>query len=127
MAEKLPAAEYLQIRLPATPDHTNAGGDIFGGWIMSQVDIGGSVPAVQCSKGRVVTVAVNRFIFIKPVFVGDMVNVFAWIKKVGNTSMTVDVEVYVERNPKAVTTLKVAEAQLVYVAVDDEGNPRPVE
>lgn len=126
MTEKLPPAKHLQIRLPATPDHTNAGGDIFGGWIMSQADIGGSVPAVQESKGRVVTVAVNHFIFIKPVFVGDMVNVFAWVKKVGNTSMTVDVEVYIERNPKAITTLKVAEAQLVYVAVDDEGNPRPV-
>ncbi len=126
MSEQLPPADRLQIRLPATPDHTNAGGDIFGGWIMSQVDIGGSIPAVQVSKGRVVTVAVNRFVFIKPVFVGDMVNVFAWVNKVGNTSITVDVEVFVERNPKDITTLKVAEAQLVYVAVDDHGKPRAV-
>lgn len=93
---------------------------------MSQVDVGGSIPAVQHAKGRVVTVAINRFVFLKPVFVGDMVNVYAWVNRVGNTSITVDAQVYIERNPEELTVIKVAEAQLVYVAIDEAGKPTAV-
>lgn len=117
----------LEIRVPATPDHTNAGGDIFGGWIMAQADLAGSIPAVRRSKGRVATVAVTNFVFHKPVFVGDMVNIYTETAKVGNTSITIDIEIYVERNPQKPETIKVGEAQIVYVAVDENGKPRPVD
>ena len=93
---------------------------------MSQVDVGGSIPAVQHAKRRVVTVAINRFVFLKPVFVGDMVNVYAWVNRVGNTSITVDAQVYIERNPEELTVIKVAEAQLVYVAIDEAGKPTTI-
>lgn len=121
-----PDLATLQLRVPATPDHTNTGGDIFGGWIMAQVDIAGSIPAVRRCRGRVVTVAVNHFVFHKPVFAGDMVSVYADICKIGTSSMTVDVQVLVERNPEQPETLYVADAQLVYVAVNSQGRPRPV-
>ncbi len=125
--DTLPPAEDLQIRVPATPEHTNAGGDIFGGWVMSQVDIAGSIPCVRRSRGRVVTVAVNRFVFEQPVHVGDMVSVYARITRVGRTSMTTEVTVYVERHPRAPQIIRVARAEVVYVAVDEHGRPRPVE
>ncbi len=115
------------MRVPATPQQVNATGDIFGGWIMSQVDIAGSIPAVRYSRGRVATVAVNRFVFLKPVYIGDLVNIYAWIDKIGTTSITVTAEVYIERNPAAVETIKVAEAQLVYVSLDSQGKPSAVE
>ncbi len=123
----MPPLEHLQVRVPAMPEHTSAGGDIFGGWIMAQVDVAGSVPAVRRSRGRVVTVAVKEFLFLQPVFVGDMVSIFAWIEGVGTSSMTVVAEVYVERNPHSPETVQVASARLVYVAVDDQGRPRAVE
>ena len=126
MNDTLPTEMKLEIRVPATPDHTNAGGDIFGGWIMAQADIAGSIPAVRESKGRVATVAVTNFVFHKPVFVGDMVNVYTAIKKIGNTSITIVIEIYVERNPRKIETIKVGEAEIVYVAIDDNGKPRPV-
>lgn len=124
---QLPEQEHLQLRLPATPQQVNATGDIFGGWIMSQVDIAGSIPAVKYAKSRVATVAVNRFVFLKPVFIADLVNIYAWIDKIGTTSITVTAEVYVERDPSAVETIKVAEAQLVYVSLDSQGKPKVVE
>ncbi len=123
----MPALEHLQVRVPAMPEHTSAGGDIFGGWIMAQVDIAGSVPAVRRSRGRVVTVAVKDFLFLQPVMVGDMVSIYAWIECVGTTSMTVAAEVQVERNPRDPERVKVASAHLVYVAVDDKGRPRAVD
>ena len=126
MTDNLPKNTTLQLRVPATPENTNTGGDIFGGWIMGQVDIAGSIPAVNCSRGRVVTVAVKNFIFHKPVFAGDMVNIYADIIRIGRTSITVSAEVYVERNPRTPEVVKVAEATVVYVAVDDAGRPRPV-
>ena len=126
MTTNLPENKTLQLRVPATPEHTNTGGDIFGGWIMGQVDIAGSIPAVKCSRGRVVTVAVKQFIFHKPVFAGDMVNIYADIIRIGTTSITVSTEVYVERNPRTPEVVKVAEATLVYVAINDAGKPRPV-
>lgn len=121
----LPAKEptLRVIPLPADANHT---GDIFGGWIMAQVDLAGSVPAARLARGRVATVAVNSFVFKQPVFVGDIVSFYAEVVRVGRTSITVDVEVYAQRRPERVTCVKVTEAVLTYVAVDDERRPRPV-
>jgi acyl-CoA thioesterase YciA len=111
------------VPLPADASHT---GDIFGGWIMSQVDLAGSIPAMRLAKGRVATVAVNSFHFKKPVFVGDLVSFYAEVVKVGRTSITVNVEVYAQRRPEEVVCVKVTEATLTYVAVDDKRRPRVV-
>lgn len=121
----LPAKEpaLRVIPLPADSNHT---GDIFGGWIMAQVDLAGSVPAARLARGRVATVAVNSFVFKQPVFVGDIVSFYAEVVRVGRTSITVDVEVYAQRRPERVMCVKVTEAVLTYVAVDDERRPRVV-
>lgn len=113
-------------RVLAMPTDTNASGDIFGGWIMSQVDIAGSIAAHRHAGGRAVTVAVNSFQFKKPVYVGDLVSFYAKVNKVGNTSMTVFVEVYAERNRQQHEVVKVTEATLTFVAIDDEGKPQAV-
>jgi acyl-CoA thioesterase YciA len=114
------------MRLLARPQDTNFAGDIFGGWIMSQVDIAGSIVASRKAKGRVVTVAVKEIQFHKPVYVGDLVSCYATITKIGTTSITVLVEVYAERNPADPECIKVTQATLTYVAVDADGKPRPV-
>lgn len=114
------------IRVAAMPSDANYTGDIFGGWLMGQVDIAGSVPAVHRARGRVATVAVNSFVFKQPIFVGDLVSFYTHIVKVGRTSITVNVEVYVQRNPENPTCLKVTEATLTYVAVDENRKPRVV-
>ena len=114
------------LRMVAMPSDCNYTGDVFGGWIMGQVDIAGSIPALHRAKGRVVTVAVNSFIFKQPLFMGDMVSLYANIVKVGRTSITVNVEVYAQRNPEQPTCVKVTEATLTYVAVDDNRKPRVV-
>jgi acyl-CoA thioesterase YciA len=111
------------VPMPADASHT---GDIFGGWIMSQVDLAGSVPAMRLAKGRVATVAVNSFLFKKPVFVGDLVSFYAEIVSVGRTSITVNVEVYAQRRPDEQICVKVTEATLTYVAVDNNRRPRVV-
>ena len=111
------------IPLPADANHT---GDIFGGWIMAQVDLAGSVPATRLASGRVATVAVNSFVFKKPVFVGDLVSFYAEVVRVGRTSITVNVEVYAQRRPERAECVKVTEATLTYVAVDDRRQPRLV-
>jgi len=116
--------EQPTMRLLARPTDTNAAGDIFGGWIMSQVDLAGSIAACRISQGRTVTVAVNSFHFKKPVFVGDLVSLYAKVLKTGNTSITVRVEVFAERDPSNIDTIKVTEANLTYVAVDKNGAPR---
>ena len=109
--------------MPA-PSDANVYGDVFGGWIMAQVDIAGSLPATRRANGRVATIAVNSFVFKHPVFVGDLLSFFAEIVKVGNTSITVNVEVYAERNRLQASTVKVTEATLTYVATDGERKPR---
>lgn len=114
------------MRVPATPLFANDGGDIFGGWLMAQVDIAGSVPAVERARGRVVTVAVNSLQFLRPVFVGDMVSLYADLRQVGRTSLTVDIEVFADRNPADPERVRVCEACLTYVAVDETGRPREV-
>lgn len=114
------------LRLVAMPTDTNAAGDIFGGWIMSQVDIAASIVAFRRAKGRVVTVAVNSFEFHKPVFVGDLISCYADVVRVGRTSLTVDVEVYAERNRQVEECIKVTQATLTFVAVDERRQPRVV-
>lgn len=113
-------------RVLAMPSDTNASGDIFGGWIMAQVDIAGAVAAYRRAAGRVATVAVNSFHFHRPVFVGDLVSCYAEVVKVGTTSLTVHVDVYAERDRSNHECVKVTEADLVYVAVDAERKPRAV-
>jgi len=118
------------LRVVPYPRDTNTAGDIFGGWIMSQVDIAGAIAAIDKAKGRVVTVAVNAFEFHKPVYVGDVVSLYADIVRVGRTSITVDVVVYAERgvlNPDIFgECVKVTEAKLTYVAIDNQRRPRTV-
>jgi acyl-CoA thioesterase YciA len=106
------------------PADANFHGDIFGGWIMSQVDIAGAIPASRRARGRVATVAVNSFTFKQPVLIGDVVSFFATIVREGRTSITVDVQVYAQRNPRDEITVKVTEATLTYVAVGDDRRPR---
>jgi acyl-CoA thioesterase YciA len=113
-------------RLLPMPGDTNASGDIFGGWIMSQVDIAGAIEAYRRARGRVVTVAVNSFQFHEPVYVGDVVSFYADVVRVGRTSLTVDVVVYAERDRGEAGVVRVTEAVLTYVAVDASGKPTPV-
>lgn len=117
------------LRTVPMPADTNYAGDIFGGWIMSQVDMAGSIPAIRRACGRVATVAVNSFVFKQPVFVGDLVSLYADIVKVGRTSITVNVTVYAQRGVREggkEICIKVTEAVLTYVAIDDNRRPRMV-
>ena len=121
----LPAAREPTLRVVPMPSDANYTGDIFGGWIMSQVDIAGAIPAIELAQGRVATVAVNSFVFKQPVMIGDVVSFYAKVVRVGRTSITVDVEVYARRRALP-DVVKVTEATLTYVAVDDERRPRPI-
>jgi acyl-CoA thioesterase YciA len=112
------------IRVAAMPSDANYSGDMFGGWIMGQVDIAGSIPALHRARGRVVTVAVNSFVFKEPIFMGDIVSFYAEIIKVGRTSITVDVQVYAQRDPAQPICVKVTEAVLTYVAIGEDRKPR---
>ena len=123
----LPEREQPVLRIVPMPADTNAHGTIFGGWVMSQVDVAGSIPAWERAQGRIVTVAVNSFSFREPVYVGDVVSFYARVLKVGRTSITVDVEVFAERRREGrKQVVRVTEAQLTYVAVDEQRRPRPV-
>ena len=112
------------LRVMPMPADANIHGDVFGGWIMAQVDIAGAIPAVRRANGRVGTVAVNSFIFKQPVFVGDLLSFYAKIVKTGRTSITVNVEVYAERNRLQSEIVKVTEATLTYVATGEDRRPR---
>lgn len=117
------------LRMVPMPSDTNYAGDIFGGWIMAQVDMAGTIPALRRAKGRVVTVAVNSFVFEQPVLVGDLVSFYADIIKVGRTSITVNVAVYAQRGAREGAEeicIKVTEAVLTYVAIDVNRRPHPV-
>lgn len=114
------------LRVVAMPSDLNYAGDVFGGWIMGQVDVAGSIPALHRAKGHVVTVAVNSFVFKEPIFMGDIVSFYAEIVKVGNTSITVSVDVYAQRDPAKPVCVKVTEAWLTYVAIDENRKPRTV-
>ena len=121
----LPEGKEPALRVVPMPSDANYSGDIFGGWIMSQVDVAGSIPAVRLAQGRIVTIAVNSFLFKQPVMIGDLVSFYAEVARVGRTSITVDVEVYAQRRSLH-ETVKVTEATLTYVAVDDQRRPRPI-
>jgi len=119
LPEKQPA-----LRVVPMPADANQHGDIFGGWVMSQVDIAGAVPAARRARGRVATVAVNSFAFKQPVLVGDVVSFYAEVIRTGRTSITVDVQVFAQRNPDELICVKVTEACLTYVAVGPDRRPK---
>jgi acyl-CoA thioesterase YciA len=123
---KLPGGRTPELRLMPMPSDVNPAGDIFGGWIMAQVDVAGGLAAIRRARGRVATVAVNSFVFRQPVSVGDIVSLYSEVVKVGRTSITVAVEVYAERHPANPITVKVTEAVLTYVALDAQGQKREV-
>jgi len=114
------------LRVMPMPKDANMHGDVFGGWIMAQVDIAGAVPATRRAGGRVATVAVNAFVFKQPVFVGDLLSFYTEIVKEGRTSITVSVEVYAERQRLESEPVKVTEATLTYVATDETRRSRPL-
>ena len=123
---KLPENKDPILRVVPMPADANQHGDIFGGWIMAQVDIAGSVLAARHARGRVATVAVNSFQFKQPVFIGDVLSFYGEIVRVGTTSITINAEVYAQRNPSDIETVKVTEATLTYVAMSPDRKPRPV-
>lgn len=124
--DALPSERHATLRVVPMPADTNSVGDIFGGWIMSHVDVAGAIAAARRARGRVVTVAVNGLAFKKPVMVGDVVSFYAEVVRIGRTSITVKVDVYVERRVEARQCVKVTEATLTYVAIDEERRPRAV-
>ena len=121
---QLPGDRQLVLRVMPMPADANGNGDIFGGWIMAQVDLAGAVLPARIAKGRIATVAVNQFIFKQPVSIGDLLSFYAHVERIGRTSITVRVEVYAERNPANLHVVKVTEANLTYVAIDMQGQPR---
>jgi len=124
--DKLPAGREPALRNIAMPKDANPNGDIFGGWLMAQMDVAGAVAAKRRARGRIATVAVDAMTFHKPVFVGDLVSCYADLVKVGRTSLTVKIETWVERRADA-RLEKVTEATFTYVAIDQNGRPRPVD
>jgi len=123
---RLPDDRQLVMRVMPMPADANGNGDIFGGWIMAQVDLAGAVLPARIAKGRIVTVAVNEFIFKQAVSIGDLLSFYAKVSHIGKTSVTVHVEVYAERNPANLHVVKVTQANLTYVAIDANGRPRPI-
>jgi acyl-CoA thioesterase YciA len=123
---QLPPEKDLAIRVMAMPADTNAAGDIFGGWLMSQVDIAGSIIARRRANGRTVTVGVDSFQFKQPVFVGDLISCYASITRVGRTSLTINVKAFAERQQETHEIILVTDADLTYVAVDEDRKPRPL-
>lgn len=124
MSEEKPKGK-LALQTIAMPADTNANGDIFGGWLMAQMDLGASVVARTRANGKVATVAVNAMTFHKPVHVGDLVTIYSDLLKEGTTSMHVGLEVWITRLPEGIR-LKVTEAKFIFVAVDEDGNKRPL-
>lgn len=122
----LPDGAELVLRVMPMPADANANGDVFGGWIMAQVDLAGAVLPARVARGRIATVAVNQFVFKQPVSIGDLLSFYAHVERIGNTSVTVHVEVWAERNPADPQIVKVTEANLTYVAITDDGKPRQI-
>ena len=122
----LPAGRIPALRVLPMPADANHNGDIFGGWIMAQVDVAGGIVAGRMARGRVATVAVNSFVFKQPVQIGDLLSLYSEVVRIGRTSITVNVEVYAERGREDPKVVKVTEATLTYVAIDAEGRPRAV-
>ncbi len=124
---RLPDDKELVLKVIPMPADCNANGDIFGGWVMAQVDLAGSVVPARHVDGRMATVAVNEFIFKQPVRVGDILSFLAAVSRIGTTSITVQVEVYAERFRTQGRYVKVTEASLTYVAIGDDGKPRKID
>ena len=122
----LPTDQELVLKVIPMPGDCNANGDIFGGWVMAQVDLAGSVLPARYTQGRMATVAVNEFIFKQPVRVGDILSFFSKVVRIGRTSITVKVEVFAERFRNQGSYIKVTEALVTYVAIDDDGKPREI-
>ena len=122
----LPKGKIPALRVVPMPADSNQNGDIFGGWIMAQVDVAGGTVASRIARGRVATVSVNSFVFKQPVQIGDVLSFYAELQRIGNTSVTINVEVYAERGRADTKVVKVTEATLTYVAIDLDGKPRPV-
>ncbi len=120
----LPTDKELVLKVIPMPADSNANGDIFGGWVMAQVDLAGSVIPARHAQGRMATVAVNQFVFKQPVRVGDILSFFSSLTRIGRTSITVQVEVYAEHFRTQGTYVKVTEASVTYVAIDELGRPR---
>jgi acyl-CoA thioesterase YciA len=125
--KSLPADMELVLKVIPMPADCNANGDIFGGWVMAQCDLAGSVIPARYAKGRMATVAVNEFIFKQPVRLGDILSFYSKLVRIGRTSVTVTVEVFAERFRAQGDYIKVTEANFTYVAIDDDGRPRPIE
>jgi len=123
---QLPTDEKLVLKVIPMPRDVNANGDIFGGWVMAQVDMAGAVIAATYAAGRMATVAVNEFVFKQPVRVGDILSFFGKLVRIGRTSITVKIEVYAEHFNAQGSYTKVTEALLTYVALDENGKPREV-
>ena len=126
LSVQLPLDKELVLKVIPMPADCNANGDIFGGWVMAQVDLAGAVVPARYADGRMATVAVNQFIFKQPVRVGDILSFFAAVTRIGTTSITVQVEVYAERFRAQGSYIKVTEASLTYVAIDDAGKPQKI-
>ena len=122
----LPQGRIPELRVVPMPADANVHGDVFGGWIMAQVDMAGALPAMRRANGRIATIAVNSFLFKQPVFVGDVLSFYADVVRVGRTSVTVFVEVFAQRNQLNDEVVKVTEATLTYVATDEQRRPRPL-
>jgi acyl-CoA thioesterase YciA len=123
---RFPEGKQPALRVMPMPSDANQNGDIFGGWIMAQVDVAGGTVAGRLARGRIATVSVKEFVFEQPVQIGDLVSFYVELEKIGTTSITVTVEVYAERRPEKPCVVKVTEARLTYVAIDSAGRPRPV-
>ena len=121
-----PSDKELVLKVIPMPADTNGNGDIFGGWVMAQVDLAGAVIPARYVKGRMATVAVNEFVFKQPVRVGDILSFYSNVTRIGRTSISVQVEVYAERIGAQGQFVKVTQASLTYVAIDEDGRPRPI-
>jgi acyl-CoA thioesterase YciA len=124
--DELPRNKQPALRVMPMPADANQNGDIFGGWIMAQVDIAGGTAAGRVARGRIATVAVKEFVFKQPVHIGDVLSFYAQVVRIGTSSITVNVEVFAERGPEDLQVVRVTEATLTYVAIDAAGRPRPV-
>ena len=125
--KSLPNDAELVLKVSPMPADCNQSGDIFGGWVMAQVDLAGAVLPARYVNGRIATVAVNEFIFKQPVKVGDILSFFSSVTRVGNPSITVKVEVFAERFSMQGVYLKVTEANVTYVAIDSNGKPKQIQ
>ncbi|MEN9374682.1 MAG: hypothetical protein RIR79_2234 [Pseudomonadota bacterium] len=124
LSTTLPDDAELVLKVVPMPKDCNGNGDIFGGWVMAQVDIAASILPARYTQGRMVTVAVNEFVFKHPVRTGDILSFFSKVERIGRTSVTVRVEVFAERYFNQGQYIKVTDALLTYVAIDAEGKPR---